>query len=529
MNPSMRRSVDRLHHPLLVLAPLGIEARAVRAGLAGRRPRPGEVLDEATPSRTPVVRTGMGPRRAARAAKEAKALPAGAVAIAGFCGALDHGLEPGRVVVATEVRGPAGTRACPSAPLLAAAVERLGVPVALGPIVSVSRPGSGGRRERLRGTGAVAVDMESAWLAEAAGDRPLAVLRAVVDTPDRELTNPLATATGGMRAYRSLRAAAPALDAWSRAVRPRRVLLAGPRSFCAGVDRAIEIVERALERHGPPVYVRKQIVHNVHVVRDLEARGAVFVESVDQVPDGSLVVFSAHGVSPEVRNGARARDLRVIDATCPLVTKVHSEARRFSRAGYTIFLVGHRGHEEVEGTTGEAPDSIRVIDGAAGAIDPASLHVEDPAKVAYLTQTTLAVDEVSETVGRLRERFPDLVGPGSDDICYATQNRQDAVKVLAGECDLLLVIGSDNSSNSRRLVEVSERQGCPAHLIDDEKDVDLRWLADAAVVGVTAGASAPEVLVERVVAAIAGLGPAEVEERHLMDESVRFTLPADLR
>jgi len=295
------------------------------------------------------------------------------------------------------------------------------------------------------------------------------------------------------------------------------------------VERAIEIVERALDQYGPPVYVRKQIVHNVHVVRELEDRGAVFVEAIEEVPPGATVVFSAHGVSPEVRRGAARRDLHVIDATCPLVTKVHAEARRFAGAGYTIFLVGHDGHEEVEGTTGEAPDAIRLVDGMGGLDGLSEGEVMDPHKVAYLTQTTLAVDEVSEVVETLRERFPNLTGPGSDDICYATQNRQDAVKALAGACDLLLVIGSGNSSNSRRLVEVAEREGCPARLIDDEADVRLDWLPGVTTVGVTAGASAPDILVERVVNALAGLGALEVEYRQVVDEAVRFTLPVELR
>jgi 4-hydroxy-3-methylbut-2-en-1-yl diphosphate reductase len=285
-------------------------------------------------------------------------------------------------------------------------------------------------------------------------------------------------------------------------------------------------VERALDSYGPPVYVRKQIVHNVHVVRDLERRGAVFVESAEEVPEGATIVFSAHGVSPEVHSQARARHLHVIDATCPLVTKVHAEARRFAGAGYTIFLIGHDGHEEVEGTTGEAPRSIRLIQKAE---DVDRLAVDDPDRVAYLSQTTLAVDEVDEVVSALRDRFPQLTGPGSADICYATQNRQDAVKVLARECQLLLVIGSENSSNSKRLVEVAEREGCRAALIDDETDIDPAWLVGAETVGVTAGASAPEVLVDRVLEALGGLGSVKVEERQVTSESMRFTLPVELR
>src|SRR5439155_1136583 len=294
----------------------------------------------------------------------------------------------------------------------------------VGPIASADHLVVGGERAVLAATGAIAVDMESAWLAEAAGERPLGVLRAIVATVAREVRRPLKTATGALDAYRALRRAAPALASWAAAAGPRTVLLAGPRSFCAGVERAIEVVERALDRYGPPVYVRKQIVHNVHVVRDLERRGAVFVDTLDEVPPEALVVFSAHGVSPQVRQ---------------------------------------------------------------------------------------------------------VAGPGSDDICYATSNRQDAVKVLARESDAMLVIGSGNSSNSKRLVEVSAREGCPAWLVDDETEIDPAWLVGARTVTVTAGASAPEVLVDRVVGALRGLGPVTVEERQVMHESVQFTLPIELR
>ncbi|HEY3210967.1 MAG TPA: 4-hydroxy-3-methylbut-2-enyl diphosphate reductase [Actinomycetota bacterium] len=504
---------------LVVLAPLSIEGRAIRSALPGAL----------------VLQTGMGRTRSARTMgarlpQRTKELleGSGTVAVAGFCGALDPSLRPGDLVVATEVRGPDGVTPCPSAGILAAALARMGLAARLGPIVTTDHVVSGSERARLREeTGAIAVDMESAWAATAAGDRPFAVLRVVVDTPRRELTgNPLSTARGGLRAYRALAKATPALASWAEAAGPRTVLLAGPRSFCAGVERAIEIVERALDRYGPPVYVRKQIVHNVHVVRDLERRGAVFVESAEEVPEGATVVFSAHGVSPEVREQARVLRLHVIDATCPLVTKVHTEARRFAGGKYTIFLIGHDGHEEVEGTTGEAPSSIRLIEKVE---DVDGVEVEDPDRVAYLSQTTLAVDEVDEVVGALRDRFPSLTGPGSDDICYATQNRQDAVKVMARECDLLLVIGSENSSNSKRLVEVAEREGCRAALIDDETGIDPGWLVGAGTVGVTAGASAPEILVDRVLHALAGLGKVNVEERQVTTESMRFTLPVELR
>ena len=502
-------------HGLVVLTPLAIEARAVKSGLPTAR----------------VVKVGMGPRRAARGAVVSSSGngATSAVAVAGFCGALDSSLRPGEVVVASEVRGPAGARPLPSSGMLVAALSRLGVPARLGPILSVDHVVRSAERAELARTGALAVDMESAWLAPAANGHPLAVMRVVTDSPGRDLlAHPVATAVGGLRAYRALARAVPALEAWARAVGSRRVLLAGPRSFCAGVDRAIEIVERALDRYGPPIYVRKQIVHNVHVVRDLEHRGAVFVDAIEEVPEGATVVFSAHGVSPEVRREAGDRELHVIDATCPLVTKVHTEAKRFAGSGYTIFLIGHEGHEEVEGTTGEAPAHIRLIQ-PEGDGDSDVPDVADPERVAFLTQTTLAVDEVTDVVDQLRQRFPGLTGPGSEDICYATQNRQDAVKTLAKECDLLLVIGSENSSNSQRLVEVAEREDCRAYLVDDETGIDPSWLDGAATVGLTAGASAPEVLVERVVAALADLGEVVVEERQVITESMRFTLPVELR
>jgi 4-hydroxy-3-methylbut-2-enyl diphosphate reductase len=307
---------------------------------------------------------------------------------------------------------------------------------------------------------------------------------------------------------------------------PRRVLLAGPRSFCAGVDRAIAIVERALDRYGAPVYVRRQIVHNLHVIRDLEARGAIFVEELDEVPDGAVTVFAAHGVAPPVRRDADERRLQVIDATCPLVAKVHTEARSFARRDYDIVLIGHADHEEVEGTVGEAPDRIQIIDGPE---EVALLDIRDPRKVAYLTQTTLAVDDVAQTVAALRDRFPDITGPRADDICYATQNRQEAVRAIVDECDLVLVIGSANSSNSNRLAEVARRAGTPAVLIEDASELDLDLVAGAATIGLTAGASAPESLVDGVIAVLRDLGPVTVESRPVLVEDVHFALPAEVR
>lgn len=306
----------------------------------------------------------------------------------------------------------------------------------------------------------------------------------------------------------------------------RKVLLASPRGYCAGVERAVETVEKALELYGPPVYVRKQIVHNLHVVRDLEARGAVFVDEETDVPEGETVVFSAHGVAPSVQANAAARQLNTIDATCPLVTKVHVQARRYAAAGYTIVLVGHAGHEEVVGTMGEAPDSMVLVESVA---DVDALELTPDAKLAYVTQTTLSVDETSEIIAALRRRFPDIYAPKKEDICYATSNRQWAVKEMLAEIDLLLVIGSRNSSNSNRLVEVARVGGVASYLIDDDSEIDETWLDGVEVVGVTSGASAPEKLVERVCDWFRARGVADIEPYRLVDEDVEFRLPIELR
>ncbi len=306
----------------------------------------------------------------------------------------------------------------------------------------------------------------------------------------------------------------------------KRVLLAAPRGYCAGVERAVETVERALEQHGPPVYVRKQIVHNSHVVDELSARGAVFVDSVEDVPKGGLVVFSAHGIAPAVRADAAARSLRTIDATCPLVTKVHAEAKRYAAEGYTVVLVGHAGHEEVEGTMGEAPEAIVLVESVA---DAERLEIEDPLRVAYVTQTTLSVDETREIIAVLQRRFPLLLGPEKEDICYATTNRQQAVKDLLVHVQLLLVVGSANSSNSKRLVEVAQASGVASHLIESRRDLEEGWLADVETVGVTSGASAPEVLVEGVCEWFRARGIADIREFSPAEENVVFKLPAELR
>ena len=307
---------------------------------------------------------------------------------------------------------------------------------------------------------------------------------------------------------------------------PDKLLLASPRGYCAGVDRAVQTVEHALDVYGAPVYVRKEIVHNKHVVEELRERGAIFVDQETEVPEGSTTVFSAHGVAPSVHANAAERKLFAIDATCPLVTKVHVEAKKFAAEGYTIVLIGHAGHEEVEGTMGEAPEHMALIETEA---DVDRLEVDDPDKLAYLTQTTLSVDETRAIINRLRARFPNIVGPRTDDICYATTNRQAAVKQMAEQCDLVLVIGSRNSSNSNRLVEVARDHGADSYLIDNAEQVDDEWLEDARVVGITSGASAPELLVQELVDFFRTRGTEDVSEFEVVQEDVRFMLPKTIR
>jgi 4-hydroxy-3-methylbut-2-en-1-yl diphosphate reductase len=497
---------------LAICSPLRLEARAVRRGIG-----PGGQVQH----------SGYG---AARSRAHADQLRHGTfrnLAIAGVGGGVAADQQPGDLVVGSEVgrSGSAATVSLPSAPLLAGELRRAGLRATAGKIVTVDRLAGRGLRERLAAEGALAADMESALLLAGAADRPAVVLRALSDTPPRPLFSPWAV-PGGIAALRSLRLAAPALTRWAEACGPRKVLLAGPRSFCAGVERAIEIVERVLERHGAPVYVRKQIVHNKVVVTDLEHKGAIFVDELDEVPDGATVVFSAHGVSPEVRLEATARGLDAIDATCPLVSKVHAEARRFASEGYQVAFIGHAGHEEVEGTLGEAPQAMTLVETVA---DVARLRPADPDKIAFLMQTTLSADEASGITDALLERFPGARGPGSDDICYATTNRQLAVRAIAAESDVLLVAGSANSSNSKRLVETAERAGTPSYLIDGPEDIELGWLAGASVVGLTAGASAPPAVVGQIIDALSGLGPVEVSERVVATESIRFGLPKELK
>jgi 4-hydroxy-3-methylbut-2-enyl diphosphate reductase len=489
---------------LAVLTPMGIEARAVRSGAPWAR----------------VEKFGIGPQRAGRAASLVSDHD-GAVVIAGFAGALDERLEPGDIVLASELRGGDGTALCGDPSILAGVLRRAGLRVYIGPIVSSPRLVHGARRRELAATGALAVDMESAWLAEAHG-RPIVTLRAISDSQDQEIYRPIRVASGVRAAFRSLRRASALLGEWADVLGEREIVLGAPRASCAGVVRAVDIVREALADRGAPIYVRKQIVHNAHVVSELEQLGAIFVEEVDEVPEGATVIYSAHGVSPAVRAAAAKRELDVIDATCPLVAKVHAETRRFARRGFDIVLIGHEGHEEVDGTVGEAPDHVRVI---ASAEEVNDVTVADPERVAYLTQTTLAVDETALVVEALRERFPALAGPRSDDICYATQNRQDAVRALARDCDIVLVVGSENSSNSRRLVEVAERAGSRSQLIERADDIRPELLRDVRRVGLTAGASAPETLVEGVVAALDGLGSVSVSERTVATEEVQFKLP----
>ena len=525
---------------LLVLAPLRLEANAVRRGLT--RPT------------SHVLHTGMGATRASKSVSKSQPDPFGAMVVMGTAAGLSDDLSPGDLVVATEVSDGETIVTLPGADLLAAELRRAGLNARAGRLVTVQKLVKAAERARLAADGYLAADMESAALVAAARDivppagesarqararvqfadetaaaalagasgaRPVAVIRAISDSGFGP-----GIVGGGIAALRSLRKAAPVAEKWAAACRERTVLLAGPRSFCAGVERAIEIVERALEMRGAPVYVRKQIVHNTRVVSDLEQRGAVFVDELDEVPDGATVVFSAHGVSPAVRDDASGRGLSVIDATCPLVSKVHAEARRFAREGYTVALIGHAGHEEVEGTLGEAPSSTVLVQTAQ---DVAAMEVADPAKIAYLMQTTLAIDEAADVAGALRDKFPQMRAPGSDDICYATTNRQAAVRAVATEADLVLVAGSKNSSNSVRLVERSERAGTPAHLIDGATDIDLSWLSGVSVVGLTAGASAPPAVVSEIIAALSGLGTVTVTERTTTTESVQFGLPREVR
>jgi len=467
----------------------------------------------------PVTRVGMRATHLRRAQ-----VGSGPIAMLGVAGGVAPQVQAGDVVVASEVRGDGLTVSCPAAPLLAGALRRAGLTVHVGPLVTQSRMARGKDFAALAMSGALAVDMESAVVAEGVGDRPFVAVRVVTDTAADPLLRPTIV-RNGYRALRTLTQAAKVVEEWGDVAAQRTIRLAAPRSFCAGVERAIDIVERALDRYGAPIYVRRQIVHNAHIVAALERRGAVFVEELEEVPDGARVILAAHGVAPAVRTTAGERGLAVIDATCPLVAKVHNEVRRYAARGATVFLIGHADHEEVVGTVGEAPARVVVVDDEHAAD---RVMADDPDNVAYVMQTTLAVDEAERIAGRLRERFPSLVAPRSDDICYATSNRQAAVREIAGDCDLVLVVGSANSSNSLRLVEVAQRAGAAAYLVDDAADVQLAWLRGVNRVGITAGASAPPYLVDELVHALSGLGPTEVHELPAADENVTFTLPREV-
>jgi 4-hydroxy-3-methylbut-2-enyl diphosphate reductase len=408
--------------------------------------------------------------------------------------------------VASEVRDERGRIVLRAASPLVAELRRMGMRVHYGPMVSVDRIVGGAEREKLAETGALAVDMESAAVVRSMGTEaerpPTAVVRVIVDTAHTPVAR-VATVAAGARALMTLRRLAPALPRWAELAGSRRVVLAAPRSFCAGVERAIDIVEQALRRFPRPVYVRRQIVHNAHVVADLQSQGAVFVDELDEVPDGTTVVFSAHGVAPAVREEAARRKLTVVDATCPLVAKVHTEARRFLGRGDSVLLIGHDGHDETEGTLGEGRITL----------------VQNPQE---------ADEDANQVVDVLRRRFPLVESPPTEDICYATTNRQDAVRVIARESDLVLVVGSQNSSNSLRLVEVARRCGTRAHLVDDAGGILPEWIEHARTIGITAGASAPPHLVDEVIGMLHALGPVEVDERIITEEDIKFTLPKEV-
>jgi 4-hydroxy-3-methylbut-2-en-1-yl diphosphate reductase len=471
-------------------------------------------------------RCGMGPDRVREWLPRLQTLQPDAVAVAGVAGALDPSLRSGDVIVASEVRDEHGRILLRAAAPLAAELRRRGLRVHVGPIASSDHIIHGSARAKLAESGALAVDMESAAIVRALHEQglPIAVVRVIVDTVHSPLRR-LATVPAGVRALHVLRRTGPALGRWAELAGPRTVLLAGPRSFCAGVERAIDIVELALRRYPRPVYVRRQIVHNAHVVADLQRQGAVFVDELDEVPDGTAVVFSAHGVAPSVREEAARRGLTVVDATCPLVAKVHAEARRFINHGDRVLFVGHDKHDETEGLLGEDHDRITLIETVE---DAERFEPEDPSKVAFVTQTTLAVEDASDVVDVLRRRFPLIESPATDDICYATTNRQHAVREIAAEADLVVVLGSKNSSNSLRLVEVAERTGAKAYLVDDASEILPEWLVGTLTVGITAGASAPPHLVDEVIGTLRALGPVDVIEREVTREVIRFSLPKEV-
>ncbi|WP_245736654.1 4-hydroxy-3-methylbut-2-enyl diphosphate reductase [Micromonospora pattaloongensis] len=473
----------------VLLAPRRAEARTLRRGL---------------PVGAPLRRAGVGPARATHAA--ARHRGAAVLAVAGVAVGLSPALRPGDLVVATEVRldgVPTDTVACPAAPLIAAELRRRGLKVHIGPIVTVGRPADGPTRDRLAATGALAVDTESAVLL-AAARRPVACVRVIGHPRPRSALTRLAA----FPVPPPLRAVGPALAEWAAACTVRQVLLATPRSFCAGVERAIAVLDRTLAGADNAVYVHRPIAHDGHLLADLRRRGAVFVDDPAEIPDGAPTVFAAHGVPPAVRADALRRGLPVVDATCPLVARLHDEARRAAGRGDTVLLVGHAGHAETEGILGQDPDRITVVESAQ---DAERVEVTDPEGVSYLLQTTLALDDVRDVVAVLRRRFPALTGPAPDQVCYAATHRRAALRAVAAHADVVLVFGSADSSDSRRLVEVALRGGTPAYLVEDVGAVELRWLSGVRTVGMTAGVSAPPRLVDEAVVALSGLG-ARVRE-----------------
>jgi 4-hydroxy-3-methylbut-2-enyl diphosphate reductase len=516
---------------LLVLAPLRVEAAALRRGVG---------------STGRVVVTGMGPAASERAVRALDGAADGPVAVVGFCGSLRDGVEPGDVVVASEVRGPTGVVSLPSAAAVSHSLRRTGLKVHVGPILSTDHVVRGAERTERATDGALAVDMESFWLvsgvharravadlhtADAAGidrgarpgvedtgDHITAVVRVVSDSPGSGF-RPAGLPASGVKGLQSLARVGGCLENWAAATGARTVLIAAPRSFCAGVCRAIDIIEQMLAQFGPPLYVRREIVHNKHVVDSFRDRGVVFVRELSEVPQGRVVVLAAHGVSPAVRAEAQARGMEAIDATCPLVARLHAKARMLADQGHFIVFIGKKGHDETEGVVGEAPNSIVVVEDQAdidrlvdGDSRPFGARSLADTPIATLTQTTLVPHEVEGLVAGLRGRFPHLIAPQTTDVCYASRDRQAAVRRVAPECDLFLVIGSANSSNSKRLLEEAEHMGTPAALMDDESDLDLARLVGVRTLGLTAGASAPEALVERMLAFLESLGPLDVRE-----------------
>lgn len=493
---------------LRAVCPLSFEALAFRGGCTGAS----------------VIRTGMGPGASAKSAAKLRewAPPGAPVAIVGVGAGLDPSLRAGELVVASELRGPWGSRFLRGAPMLVRELQRCGLTAREGVVISRRSIVWGSERSSLAREGACLLDMESSWLADALGDRPLAVVRAVSDTSG---TRPWALPMAGLAALRSLRKAAPALERWAGACKGRSVVLASPRSFCAGVERAIQTVETCLERYEGTVYVRRHIVHNRHVVADLEKKGARFVAELDDVPDGATVVFSAHGVAPSVRLEAERRSLNVVDATCPLVAKVHTEAKRFSAAGYEVVLIGHAGHDEIEGTMGEAPRTHLV----ATPDDVERLDIPPGRKVAYLSQTTLSPEDVDSVVSALRGRWPDLRGPAADDVCYATQNRQEALSAVLPGADVVIVVSSPTSSNGNRLAELAARHDKSVQLVEDASFLDLSSIEGASTIAVTAAASTPDEDVRSVVDALRSFGPLDVSEVAVTTEKIRFPLPMEVR